>query len=70
MERTLYTVEPTEPGWQVSVSGKPLEHFRLKVAALCAAETFARIRYHATGEPTGVHMRMLCGDRVMVGKHG
>lgn len=70
MERTLYYVEPIEPGWQVCVGGKPLEHFRLKVAALCAAETFARIRHDATGEPTGVHMRMLCGDLVMVGRHG
>lgn len=70
MERTLYSVEPTDPGWQVSVSGKPLEQFHLKTAAMCAAETFARIRYHATGEPTGVHMRMLCGDLVMIGRHG
>jgi hypothetical protein len=70
MERTLYCVEPIEPGWQVCVGGKPLEHFRMKIAALSAAETFARIRHDATGEPTGVRMRMLCGDLVMVGRHG
>lgn len=70
MERTLYFVEPGEPGWQVSLSGKPLEYFGLKGAALRAAETFARIRHDATGEPTGVHVRMRCGDLVLVGRHG
>ncbi|TWI03657.1 hypothetical protein IP90_01471 [Luteimonas cucumeris] len=70
MERTLFSVEPDAPGWQVSLCGKPLEHFQLKIAALRAATTFARIRHHATGEPTGVHMRMLCGDLVMVDRHG
>lgn len=70
MERTLYTIEPTAPGWQVCLSGKPLENFRLKIAAICAAEGFARLRHAATGEPTGVRMQMLCGDLVLLGRHG
>jgi hypothetical protein len=70
MERTLIAVEPDERGWCIRIAGVTLEHNLGKRTALEKASGLARERHTATGVPTGVHVRMLCGDGVMVDAHG
>jgi hypothetical protein len=41
-----------------------------ELEALAAASKFARARYEATGEPTGVRVRMPCGDALLMAAHG
>lgn len=70
MERTLLAVEPDESGWQVSLSGKLLQHFERKITAIDAATRLAHTRHDATGEPTGVQVCIGRDDLVLIGLHG
>ncbi|WP_149193959.1 hypothetical protein [Luteimonas suaedae] len=70
MERILIGVEPDEHGWRIQLAGITLERNLEQPTALGRADDLARERHASTGLPTAVHMRMLCGDRVMLGMHG
>lgn len=70
MERILIGIEPDEHGWRIQLAGAILERNLEQPAALGRADDLARERHAATGIPTGVHVRMLCGDDVMLGMHG
>lgn len=70
MERVLIAVEPDEHGWRVQLAGITLERNLEQLTAIGRADDLARERHDATGAPTGVHVRMRCGDGVMLGLHG
>lgn len=70
MERTLLAVEPDESGWQISLSGKPLQRHARKISAINAATELAHSRHDATGEPTGVQVWVGRNDLVLIGLHG
>ncbi|MDH5824333.1 hypothetical protein QFW77_15260 [Luteimonas sp. RD2P54] len=70
MERILIAVEPDEGGWRIQLAGIVIARNLDKVVAIDKAADLARERHAATGTPTGVHVRMTCGDGVMVGLNG
>ena len=70
MERTLISVEPDQPGWQIRIGGLPLERNLDKVIAIDRATRLAQARHQSTGAPTGVEVRMLSGNKASIGLHG
>lgn len=70
MERTLLTVEPHATGWQVSIRGTAVRTHELKLVAIDVATNLAKCRHDATGEPTGVRLRLGNFDQVLIGLHG
>lgn len=70
MERTLLTVERHEAGWQVSIRGTQLHTHEMKIVAIGMAVDLAKHRHDATGEPTGVRLRLGNFDQVLIGLHG
>lgn len=70
MDRMLIAVEPDQPGWKIRVGSCLFERNLEKLVAIERATGLARDRHRATGVPTGVHVRTLCGDGVLVGLHG
>lgn len=70
MERVLYSVVPEGAHWSVLVVGAVLSRYPSKLAALLAADAMAQMGNAYTGTPTGVEVRMLCGDAVLTGCYG
>lgn len=70
MERVLYSVVPDGAHWAVHVLGSALSWYPSKLAALLAADAMAQMGNSHTGTPTGVEVRMLCGDAVLAGCYG
>ena len=67
MERALIAVEPDVQGWQVHIAGYEVVRNIDKFSAIQRATERARDCYESIGVPSGVRVRMLCGDNVMVG---
>ena len=70
MERALIAVEPDERGWQVRIADYEVVRNVDKFSAIQRASELARDCYESIGVPSGVRVRMLCGDNVMVGSCG
>ena len=70
MCRSLVNVEPKTSGWQVSIKGTAIMTHAGGLEVIAAASDVARMRHEATGEPTGVWVRMPCGDAVLMASHG
>ena len=70
MERALIAVEPDEQGWQVRIADYEVLRNTDKFSAIQRATELARDCYESIGVPSGVRVRMLCGDNVMVGSCG
>jgi len=70
MERTLIAVEPDNPGWQVRIDNYQVARNVERSAAIEYATEMARDCHASIGVPTGVRLRMRCGDNVLVGACG
>jgi hypothetical protein len=70
MERTLIAVEPDGPGWQVRIDHYQVERNVERSVAIAHATAMARDCHASIGVPTGVRVRMRCGDNVLVGAFG
>ena len=70
MERTLIAVEPDGPDWQVRIDHYPVARHVDRAAAIARAKEMARDCHESIGVPTGVRLRMRCGDKVLVGACG
>lgn len=70
MERMLFTVEPDDAGWLIRSCDFLLQRNLDKFVAIHRASCMAGESHATTGRPTGVHVRMLCGDGVLVGLYG
>lgn len=70
MERALVAVEPDEQGWQVRIEDHPVARNIDKFTAMQKAANIARDCHESMGLPTGVLVRMVGGDDVLIGKCG
>jgi hypothetical protein len=70
MERTLIAVEPDGPAWQVQINQYAVARHVARAAAIEQAKQLARDCHASIGVPTGVRVRMRCGDKVLVGACG
>lgn len=70
MERHLILVEPDGPDWQVRLDDQAVIRHVGRVAAIHRATEMARDRHRVIGIPTGVRVRMRCGDKVMIAANG
>ena len=66
MERTLIAVEPDGPHWQVTIDHYALARHVERGVAIARAKEMARDCHESIGMPTGVRLRMRCGDKVLV----
>lgn len=69
MERELFSVEPIPQGWAVYADGAPAPAPTGPEALACASN-LAYAHYKNTGRPTGVRVRMRCGDVVLMSPLG
>ena len=71
MERELFSIERSPRGWLVRDDSGPTEGpDPTPRLALEHASKLAYRRYASTGHPTGVKVRMQCGDMVLFACHG
>ncbi len=71
MERELFSIEPSTRGWFVRDGSGPTEGLDpTPMRALQHASELAYQRHACTGHPTGVKVRMQCGDMVLFARHG
>lgn len=70
MERTLIAVEPDGPRWQVRINTYLVYRDVERGDAIAQATELARDCHASIGVPTGVRVRMRCGDHVLVGACG
>ena len=70
MERSILTVEPVQRGWVVRLDGKALEVRPTKIEAIGVASARAQRQHAASGNPTGVSVRVHTGDTVLIARHG
>lgn len=70
MERTLIAVEPDGARWQVRINTYLVSRDVERAAAIAQATEMARDCHASIGVPTGVRVRMRCGDNVLVGAYG
>lgn len=70
MERSILTVEPVPRGWVVRLEGKALEVRPTKIEAIGVASARAQLQHAASGNPTGVSVRLHTGDTVLIARHG
>jgi len=71
VERELFSIEQSARGWVVhTASGDNEPPDPTPLQALEHAERLACARYNSTGHPTGVKVKMRCGDTVLVACHG
>jgi len=71
VERELFSIEQSARGWVVhTASGNNEPPDPTPLLALEHAEQLAGARYRRTGRPTGVTVRLRCGDTVLMACHG
>jgi hypothetical protein len=70
MERSILTVEPLLEGWVIRLRGKALDIRATKLEAIGAASERAAERHRASGQATGVSVRLRTGETVLVALHG
>ena len=71
MERELFSIEQSARGWVVYGEGGMNEPpDPTPVVALEHANQLACARHRTTGHPTGVKVRLRCGDTILVACHG
>lgn len=71
MERELFSIEQSARGWVVhTVGGGNEPPDPTPLAALEHADRLAGARHRCTGHPTGVKVKLRCGDTILVACHG
>src|SRR3546814_6605116 len=71
MERELFSIEQSARGWVVyTANGGNEPPDPTPLVALEHAEQLASARHRSTGRPTGVKVKLRCGDTVLVACHG
>lgn len=71
MERELFSIEQSAGGWVVyGATGTTEAPDPTPVVALEHANELAYTRHRRTGHPTGVKVKLRCGDTVLVACHG
>lgn len=71
MERELYSVEHSSHGWIVHGAREgDAPPDPTPIEALEHATRLAQARHRSTGQPTGVKVKLRCGDTVLVACHG
>ena len=71
MERELFSIEQSARGWVVyTANGRNEPPDPTPLVALEHAEQLACARHRSTGRPTGVKVKLRCGDTVLVACHG
>ncbi len=70
MQRALIDVEPDDTGWCIQIAEHAVARNIDKLSAMHRASEIARDCHENTGVPTGVRVRMLCGDEVLIGLCG
>lgn len=67
VERKIVSMAPEQYGWRIEVPERaPVTIADMPLAILVACN-LARAEHRASGRPTAVKVRMLCGDGVMMG---
>jgi hypothetical protein len=67
VERKIVSMAPEQYGWKIEVPERaPVTIADMPLAILVACN-LARAEHRASGNPTAVKVRMLCGDGVMMG---
>jgi hypothetical protein len=69
-QRVLFSVVPEGELWSVKVDSHTFARFASKLAALDKADGLAYTANRYTAAPTGVEVRMLCGDAVLSSCYG
>lgn len=70
MERLLFSVVSEGAEWRVTSAGDLCGRYRSKLRALEDASERAYQGHLYNGDPTGVEVRMNCGDAVLVRRYG
>lgn len=70
MERTLIAVEPDGTDWRVRLDNYPVARHPEGTAAIRQATEMARDCHRSIGVPTGVSVRLPCGDHVLLAACG
>ena len=70
MERALFLIEPIDAGWSISGTIDDDDAFPTKLQAIHRASLLSYTHHMMTGSPTGVKVRMQCGDTVLMAMHG
>lgn len=71
MERELFSIEQSARGWVVyGATGTTEPPDPTPAQALEHARRLALVRYRSTGHPTGVKVRLRCGDTVLLACNG
>jgi hypothetical protein len=71
VERELFSIEQSARGWVVyTANGGNEPPDPTPLVALEHAEQLACARHQSTGRPTGVKVKLRCGDTVLVACHG
>jgi hypothetical protein len=70
MDRELFQLEPTSDGWTVLGVIPDSDLYPTKLLAARKAAQLAYRYFLLTGMPTGVKVRMQCGDVVMMDLYG
>ncbi|MEZ0471805.1 hypothetical protein [Luteimonas salinilitoris] len=70
MERALVEVARDDDGWTIRIAGHEIARGLEMIAAIQEASRFARQRHVATGRPTGVRVKSIAGDEMLVGTCG
>ena len=71
MERELFSIEQSARGWVVyGESGSDEPPDPTPVIALEHAKQLAYVRHRKTGHPTGVKVKLGCGDTILMSCHG
>jgi len=70
MDRELFQLEPTSDGWTVMGVIPDSDLYPTELLAARKAAQLAYRYFLLTGMPTGVKVRMQCGDVVMMDLYG
>jgi hypothetical protein len=71
VERELFSIEQSARGWVVyTANGRNEPPDPTPLVALEHADQLACARHRSTGHPTGVKVKLRCGDTVLVACHG
>lgn len=71
LERELFSIEQSARGWIVyGTAGTNEPPDPTPAEALEHARQLALVRYRSTGHPTGVKVRLRCGDTVLLACNG
>lgn len=71
VERELFSIEQSARGWVVyTTTGGNEPPDPTPLLALEHADQLACARHRRTGRPTGVKVKLRCGDTVLVACHG